>query len=382
MKARGFWQLGEVSDDRLVAGLRELLTAEGRNEAHIVAHLAEVDARRLHLKRPSPSLFEYCQKELGLSDNQAYYRVAAARVARRFPVVFELLEQRRIHLTNVAPLTKHLTRDNHAELLAEAGRLSRRELLRYLARRYPQIEVANRLRKLPGRPLVPQAGTVSAGPTGSLEPRSDTHYRLQLNLPEAVKEKLELARDLMSHANPSGDLALVVERGLDLLIVQLQKKRFGQTSRPRKNAAPTGEVASNLVPAGPIDPLHERENIDRSMSTRSSEAEMNSAQPTRRNPPPENRGNRARKHIPHATRRKVLERDGFCCSYVSEDGVRCSARAFLQIDHRLAWARGGPNALKNLRLLCHAHNQLMAEQEFGETHQRRVIGERRVRRGT
>src|SRR5687767_9718416 len=115
MKARGFWQLGGLSDERLLGSLRELLAADGRSEARIVAHLAEVDARRIHLKA-APSLFEYCQKQLGLSDNQAYYRIAAARVAQKFPVVFELLGRRAIHLTNIAPLTKHLTAENHLEL--------------------------------------------------------------------------------------------------------------------------------------------------------------------------------------------------------------------------------------------------------------------------
>ncbi len=111
--------MGDLSDERLVASLRELLAAEGLSEARIVAHLAEVDARRIHLKG-APSLFEYCQKQLGLSDCQAYYRIAAARVAQKFPVVFELLEQRAIHLTNIAPLAKHLTTGNHFELLGEA----------------------------------------------------------------------------------------------------------------------------------------------------------------------------------------------------------------------------------------------------------------------
>ena len=175
--------MDEVSDERLVAGLRELLLAEGRSEARIVAHLAEVDARRLHLKRASPSLFEYCQKQLGLSDCQAYYRIVAARVGQKFPVVFELLERRQIHLTNIAPLAKHLTTENHLELLGEAGRLSKRELLRWLARRYPQPEVASGMRKLPARQLVPKPGSVSAGPTGSLEARSETYYRLSSILP-------------------------------------------------------------------------------------------------------------------------------------------------------------------------------------------------------
>jgi hypothetical protein len=64
-------------------------------------------------------------------------------------VVFELLERRAIHLTNIAPLAKHLTIENHLELLGEAGRLSKRELLRWLARRYPQPEVSSYIRKLP-----------------------------------------------------------------------------------------------------------------------------------------------------------------------------------------------------------------------------------------
>jgi 5-methylcytosine-specific restriction endonuclease McrA len=359
MKARGFWQLDEVSDERLVAGLRELLLAEGRSEARIVAHLAEVDARRIHLKGASPSLFEYCQKQLGLSDCQAYYRIVASRVGQKFPVVFELLERRQIHLTNIAPLAKHLTTENHLELLGEAGRLSKRELLRWLARRYPQPEVASGMRKLPARQLVPKPGSVSAGPTGSLEPRSEAHYRLQLNMPEWVKAKLELARDLMSHANPSGDLVAVVERGLDLLIAQLQKTRFGQTSRPRKQQPPRTR------------PLATSKDLDRSKSvgTSTPSSRPQSAQ-------------KARSHIPRERKRQLVARDGLCCSYVGDDGVRCTARAFLQIDHQQPWAKGGGDTLDNLRLLCRAHNLLLAEADFGKMHVHLAIARQRQRSQT
>src|SRR6185503_13326030 len=145
MNARGFWKLDEVSDDRLVGGLRQLLAEGCRTEARIVAHLAELDARRLHLLA-GRSLFEYCQVKLGLSDNQAYYRIAAARVARRFPIVFELLERRAIHLTSLAALSRHLTEENHLALLSEAGRLSKRQLLECLARRFPRSDVASTIR--------------------------------------------------------------------------------------------------------------------------------------------------------------------------------------------------------------------------------------------
>jgi hypothetical protein len=53
---------------------------------------------------------------------------------------------------------------------------------------------------------------------------------LQLHTSRHLKAKLEQARDLMSHANPSGDLAVVVERAVDLLIQKLKARRFGQKS--------------------------------------------------------------------------------------------------------------------------------------------------------
>jgi len=104
MQARGFWTLSDVSDDELQSGLKVLLRAGSCTEAHIVAHLAEVDARRLHLLG-APSLFQYCLNELGFSESEAWYRICAARAGRKFPLVFELLGQRELHLTAIALLS-------------------------------------------------------------------------------------------------------------------------------------------------------------------------------------------------------------------------------------------------------------------------------------
>ena len=93
MNQRGFWMLEGVPDAELVSSLRELIARGARTEARIVAHLAEVEARRLHLLN-GRSLFKYCLETLGLSENQAFYRIRAAQLAYRFPVIFELLEQR------------------------------------------------------------------------------------------------------------------------------------------------------------------------------------------------------------------------------------------------------------------------------------------------
>jgi hypothetical protein len=50
---------------------------------------------------------------------------------------------------------------------------------------------------------------------------------------------------------------------------------------------------------------------------------------------------------------------------VSETGHRCQQRKGLQFDHVLEVARGGEASVDDIRLLCHAHNQLEAERTFG-----------------
>ena len=148
METRGFWCLAEVSDQDLQRELTALLASSSRTEARIIAHLAELDERRLHLKAGSESLFVYCTKRLKLSDSEAFHRITAARVARRFPLVFTLLERREIHLSAIRLLRDYLTPDNHAELLAEASHKTKWQVQELIARRFPQPDVHSRIRKL------------------------------------------------------------------------------------------------------------------------------------------------------------------------------------------------------------------------------------------
>jgi hypothetical protein len=279
--------LADVADDVLEEQLSELLCSGGRTEARIVAHLAEVDARRLSL-RQGQSLWEYCLQRLGLSESEAYYRIGAARLGQRFPLVFELLERREVHLTALTLLGKYLTDENHAALLSEARGKTKRQILEMLVQYFPKADVASELRRLPA-----QRETVAAGPSGVLEPLGVDRYRLQLQVTGTVLEKLERARDLMSHANPSGDLAIVVERALDALLAKLLQRRFGDTAKPKRAQALETGTQSSV------------------------EVVQSSAEEPRARSADSKRG-----HVRHAVRRQVLARDGLCCSYVSPDGRR------------------------------------------------------------
>ena len=80
----------DLSDDTLLAAAVRAAGAERRATANLVALLAEVDARRLYLGRGYPSLFAWCTAVLHLSEPAAYSRIAAARAARRYPIIFTL----------------------------------------------------------------------------------------------------------------------------------------------------------------------------------------------------------------------------------------------------------------------------------------------------
>lgn len=56
-----------------------------------------------------------------------------------------------------------------------------------------------------------------------------------------------------------------------------------------------------------------------------------------------------RPNIPTSTRRAVFERDGFAC-------LICTASDDLTLDHIVAYSKGGPDTVENLRVLCRSCN--------------------------
>lgn len=169
----------------------------------------------------------------------------------------------------------------------------------------------------------------------TLSPLGTTRYKVQLTASQQLHDKLRRAQDLLRHELPSGDLAPVIERAVDLLIADRMKRRFGQVSKPRERR--------NSVAA-----------------PRKSDS----------------------RHIPHDVRRKVFARDGARCTFFSADGKRCEQRGGLELHHEQPFGKGGQPTVDNIRVVCRAHNQLLAERDYGRAYvQQRVRDAREERRG-
>jgi hypothetical protein len=161
-----------VKNAELLAGLSQLVRRGNELTAEVLAHLAELEERRLHLQLGFPSLFAYCVESLGLSEGAAGRRVAAARVCRRFREAFELVARGDLHLSALCGLAPHLSPQNASELFAACCRKTRRQVDELVAARFPKADVREQIRRLPvsGRALatvndpgIPALGDTSEG---------------------------------------------------------------------------------------------------------------------------------------------------------------------------------------------------------------------------
>ena len=101
------------------------------------------------------------------------------------------------------------------------------------------------------------------GALARLEPLSPTRLRVEFTARAELYQKLEKARELLSHALPSGDLGELVERAVDVLIEQETRKRFGpRTASGAGNARKARELkpGSRHVPVETERAVWERDN--------------------------------------------------------------------------------------------------------------------------
>ncbi len=284
--------VAQLSNQELLARVTQLARCEREATASLVAHLADLDARRLYLAEGCSSLFTYCTQVLHLSEHAAYGRIEAARAVRRFPVILEKLGEGSVTLTTVGLLASHLTPENHRDLLNMARHQSKRQVEALVARLRPLPPVPASVRRLPTARPTPACAT------------APQRYKVQFTASAETYAKLQLAQALLRHQIPDGELGKVFDRALTALLADLARKKFAATARPRGS----------------------------------------------RGPAPGSR------HVPAEVRRAVWLRDGGRCGFVGATGRRCAEQGFLECHHVRPYAAGGASTADNIQLRCRAHN--------------------------
>jgi 5-methylcytosine-specific restriction endonuclease McrA len=296
--------------------MNRLARCERRDLASLIAHIGEFDERKLYLKLGYSSTYTYCREVLKLSEHEVYRRIEVARDARRYPEILEKLADGSMNLSTVDLVAPVLKPANCHEVLEEASGKTKRQVQQQVAALDPKPDVRLTVTPVP-------LGAPARDVHSTFKPLSPGRERVCFTMDTSTIEKLNRAKDLLSHALPPGDgYGEIIERAVTLLLAELEKKRCGKTDRPRPCRAPT--PGSDYIPA----------NI----------------------------------------KRAVWERDGGRCTFVGKNDRRCDATSFLQEHHIVARAKGGETTVANLTLRCGSHNRYEAELAFGP----RVVSERRA----
>jgi len=324
MNTELLFDLTGLADNELLAQVKHLARSERETTVRLVAHLAELDARKLYLGEACASLFTYCVEVLHFSEHAAYGRIQAARAARKFPVVLERLASGSLNLTTLGLLAPHLTPENHVRLLAAADCKSKREVEVIVATIRPRPDVAAMIRRVPqaragaGTAVVKVLSATPASlaelnpevpaPAGAPAPARLERYKIQFTASAATHAKLRLAQELLRHQIPNGDPAQIIDRALSLLVAELEKRKFAKlsekkTRRPEGAARPAAGRAADLSA-----------------------------------------------HV----RSQVWARDGGRCAYASPEGRRCGAGGLLEF-YRLQPHNDGLPTADNIELRCGAH---------------------------
>ncbi len=363
-----------LSDRDLLARLDALATAERETTAEMLAHLAALDLRpSLYLAYGYGSLFEYCTRALHLTEDAACTRTKVVRVCQEFPLILDLLFAGTLSMTAVRLLGPHLTAANHQAVLARAANKSRGDIELLVAEIAPRPDVPASVRKVPAPrtesvatgeltplPLLSETGA-SPSPVSSatnrsaqeapstlapipptsearpiIQPLAPKRYRVQFTIGQETHDRLRRVQSLVRREVPSGDVAAIFDRALELL-EQAAKSKLG-FPKPSSRAHARPGVASRPTPDAVARTYERRIRFETDSPSR---------------------------HVPNAVKRAVWQRDQGQCAFVGTTGHRCAERDFLEFHHIQPFASGGAATVGNISLRCRRHNAFEAEMVFG-----------------
>src|SRR5262245_32751059 len=141
-------RLSHLSTQTLARELPLVFAGIHSRTASAMEYIAEFDARHAYLPAGFKSMLAYCVDGLHLCDQAALKLIRAARIAQKFPVLFDAVAQGRLHLTGVILLKPHLTEANVDDLVAAAAHKTRSEIELLLGERFPRPDMPTRLQDL------------------------------------------------------------------------------------------------------------------------------------------------------------------------------------------------------------------------------------------
>jgi hypothetical protein len=303
--------------DRFLVAIK----SERKFTLEVLTLINEAEVIKYYLKRGHSSMFCYLTKELGYSEGSAYRRLESARLLRSTSGLSESLNQGEINLSQTALLQSAIKQQQKISevsvhqkntLLNRIKGLNQTQTKRILQETFPEVKWS----------------------TEKLAPRSEGKTLISFEVSEEELKLIEQAKSILSHTCPEQKTKEVFLKLCEKLVkakINPQQRKSVQTKNDNENNKALGKT----------DEVQKLE----------SDIKIKSEIP------------KAREPISTRLRREIFMRADYQCEFKNHDTHhRCESRVFLEIDHIKPVAFGGTSHPENLRVLCRAHNQYLAEE--------------------
>jgi hypothetical protein len=314
--------MNHLSDQALLSETQRLCALERKATIEILRHLQEIEVRALYAKTHS-SLFEFCVKALGFSEDQAARRISSMRLLRSVPEVEAKVASGELKLNQLAQVQtftraekkeagRQVSKEEAQSLLLELSGKSSRETEKVLLEKSPALQAKRATEE-------------------RMRPVTQTHVEIKFVADPELIALLERAKGLLAHnqeMNPS--LASIMKKSLQALLAQKAKERGIKLASPR--LTPSEPATRGLTHDLPAASHVQGKPLQRSVGT--------------------------------WVKRQIFQKAKGQCEYIYLNGTRCKSRHALEVHHVVPFARGGSNTSDNLRLYCRTHNAAQGKWDF------------------
>ena len=364
----------KLADKTLLSTTDDLVRQQRKTTLAILLRLAEIDRRRLYGPLGYRSLWDFCRRRLGFSESTTDRHIRVARLLRRFPDIYPLLESRRVSMATLSRAASILSAENKDEVMGKIAGKTQDEVEAVVATYRTGSPVPDRITPVKVASSPSEKPSAAASLSGNLlaqtSPVQPSNGDCQLRSPSSDGQKFTTAGVEAASAETKDEVCYKFVFGADEAFM----RKFNEVKALLSTKYPTSFTNAKVFQAT-MEVFLEKHSPAKRAERRARRAAKKQDQKAGAKParPSVQQRTAESRHIPAAVRDAVFTRDTGRCTYKGAGGVRCNSRHDVEIDHVMPYAHGGSHSLENLRLLCSLHNRLEAERKLGSAVMQRYV---------
>ncbi|MBN8554740.1 MAG: HNH endonuclease [Deltaproteobacteria bacterium] len=306
-----------------------------KTEGELIETLEKVSEEKIYLTLGYSSLFSYCVEALQFSEANAYTFSKISRKVKEIPELKKEIISGNISVSKARRIVPILTKENQSEWIAKATAMTRVELEKEVAKKFPESIQREFIR-----------------------PVSENRNLFRIEISDSLLKKIKRAQTLCANKSRTN---FNLEQTLEKTVDEFLKKNDPLMKNLKDVSKTTREKELKSISAKSAEILPNK-NEPESLSQ-----ELSQVVPG----PLVKNLNKLKVRIPISpvTRVFVFQRDKSQCQFRKANGLKCESSHYIDIHHRVPVSQGGTNSPANLVLLCTNHHRQWHDHFYTLRHQ-------------